>query len=306
MKSLTQRASTSCSGDRPMSGKRSESRTSESGMRMWWSYIGWRVKEGSGVLLDKAGEALRRLGIERLGLYLARPTGTSPTALPGKLWAVSSAICVAGSDVPTNQRLEAGDVSAGTAVRAHRSQARSGASTSELVGPAIRRRRFDFRDLRLRDREGVEVDGVDPPLAIRTLALPPQLTRKQEVRNRDTQSMASANAGFVHRLLEAWNRSDLDAILPFRPRVRGCLPARGPRAWSLPRSRRAEAVGRGIPGRVGVPPLGGCGDRGCRRQGGRNAPSGWPGDRQRRRDGRDRCTRLYDPGGKDRSLAELL
>ena len=33
------------------------------------------------------------------------------------------------------------------------------------------------------------------------------------VRNRDTQCMASANAGFVDRLVEAWNRSDVDAIL---------------------------------------------------------------------------------------------
>src|SRR5829696_87018 len=38
--------------------------------------VHWMAREGGpGVLLDKAGLALRRLGIERLGLYLVRPDG---------------------------------------------------------------------------------------------------------------------------------------------------------------------------------------------------------------------------------------
>jgi hypothetical protein len=38
--------------------------------------VHWMAREGgSGVLLDKVGQALGRLGIERLGLYLVRPDG---------------------------------------------------------------------------------------------------------------------------------------------------------------------------------------------------------------------------------------
>ncbi len=38
--------------------------------------VHWMAREGGpGVLVDRAREGLRRLGIERLGLYLVRPDG---------------------------------------------------------------------------------------------------------------------------------------------------------------------------------------------------------------------------------------
>ena len=53
--------------------------------------------------------------------------------------------------------------------------------------------------------------------------------KRQEVRNRDTQCMASANAGFVDRLVEAWNRSDVDAILAlFDPECEVVFPPEVP------------------------------------------------------------------------------
>ena len=53
--------------------------------------------------------------------------------------------------------------------------------------------------------------------------------KRQGVRNRDTQCMASANAGFVDRLVEAWNRSDVDAILAlFDPECEVVFPPEVP------------------------------------------------------------------------------